>query len=141
MLAQLRAQYRPLDADDGRILQDDDPAYGDVLCSVIQAQSDYRAELLVFPEYAWPLAAAARACDELGKWLTPNRACVLPFEHLKLRDAKALVDQFPVPGHVRDDVLHELDAALPADYQDRAIANLAFTPGYHRHPSACRFTT
>lgn len=126
MLAQLRAQYRALDPDDGRILQDDDPAYGDVLCSVIRAQSEHRAELLVFPEYAWPFAAATRACDELARWLAPDRACVLPFEHVRLRDARTLVNQFPIPSRVRDDVLRELDSALPVAYQDRAIANLAF---------------
>jgi predicted amidohydrolase/tetratricopeptide (TPR) repeat protein len=126
MLAQLRAQYQTLDAGDGRILQVDGTAYRELLRSVIGAQADHRADLLVFPEYAWPVAAAVDARDELARQLAPGRACVLPFEHATLRDVEALVHVLPVPSRVRDEVLGELEAALPVADHDVGIVNLCF---------------
>jgi len=126
-VAQLRANYVQPQGDDRRIRHLDDERYRQKLARALGAAMRSQANFIVFPEYAWPISASREALRLLQEDLRDGCCCVLPFEHLTLKEYEEVLHAFPLADGLSSGALIEVRQRVDADDLHRAVVNVSMT--------------
>lgn len=126
MLAQLIADFTHPKKTSGQFRLDSSPEYVAKLLGVIDTFRDFDADILVYPEFAWPLGALDQALKRIGDNLPDHTLCVLPVEHLWLSELEELLKKLPLARDtLAETILREIKAAATRAQNSSAVVNVA----------------
>ena len=125
-LIQLRGRFAPQQPSDRRLRTVNDDSYIETLFDALRFGEAQEANFIVFPEYAWPRAAAARVVEYLRGEHRNGTAWLFPFEHLSLSEYEQLLSTFAVPEAVQREELSDLRSSIADVERQHAFVNVAF---------------